>query len=611
MSAPVSPAWATQARNSRNDAVKSAARVVRHARAPRIERFPKKCTLYPFVKKKLDAHDPADRTERFVAVRIQTAEALNTVRTRKIDFTTNTSKRPDTRKRLFATHDPAAGNRTRILLFRTDSDKSRLIIYSELNVANILIIDDDQDFSRSFQRIIERMGHPCSIAHDIKDAFTQIGSMDCDLIFLDVNLPDGNGLAHIKQFQSFPSLPEVVILTGDGDSDGAALAIANGAWDYVGKPISLNNIKLMLQRTVAYRASKELSKQHRAVKRSAIIGESAKMLASLEIMGKAAGSKSNVIITGETGTGKELFARGIHENSATPGKLVVIDCTNLSAQLAESTLFGHTKGSFTSAHDSRDGLFKLADNGTVFLDEIAELNLDLQKSLLRVLQERKFRPIGSEKEISSNFRVIAATNKDLRVMVDQGLFRNDLYYRLNGHHIHIPPLRERKEDITLLAEYYTDKLCRENKSGGKSLTPDFLDALHAYHWPGNVREFVNTIAVAVDNAMDEPCLYSHHLSIDIRITIAKNSFRHMPDKEQPILLEPGQLHNAIPLPFAQGEDLPPLRDAREAVVSQLENTYMRQLLGLCANDVPSACERSGLSRARLYELLKKHSIRLK
>ncbi len=478
-------------------------------------------------------------------------------------------------------------------------------------MANILIIDDDQDFSRAFQRIIERMGHPCQIARNIKDAFALLTSMHCDLIFLDVNLPDGNGLAHIKQFQTFPSLPEVVILTGDGDSDGAALAIANGAWDYVGKPISLNNITLILQRTIAYRASKEQSRGPRKVKRSAIIGESPAIMGCLEVMGKAAGSRANVIITGETGTGKELFARGIHENSDTPGKLVVIDCTNLSTHLAESTLFGHTKGSFTSAHEARDGLFKLANNGTVFLDEIGELSLELQKSLLRVLQEHKFRPIGSEKEVSSNFRVIAATNRDLRQMVEQGLFRSDLYYRLNGHQIEIPPLRARKEDILLLAEYYMEKICREGKIPAKTLTPEFLNALHAYQWPGNVREFVNTMAVSIDNCLDEPSLYSHHLPVDVRISIAKNSFRHDPNKAQPSLLAPAPPHNAIALPFSPGDELPALREVREVVVGQLENAYLRQLLEFCGNDVKAACERSGLSRARLYELLKKHSIRLK
>jgi two-component system NtrC family response regulator len=469
-------------------------------------------------------------------------------------------------------------------------------------VAAILIIDDDRDFSRSFQRIIERMGHACSVAGNIREAFDRLDNASCDLIFLDVNLPDGNGLAHIRQFQSIPSLPEVVILTGDGDSDGAALAIANGAWDYVGKPISVSNIALILQRAVAYRASKNAGSKAQ-VKRSAIIGESPGLMSCLETMGKAAGSKANVIVTGETGTGKELFARGIHENSGTAGKLVVIDCANLSSTLAESILFGHTKGSFTSAHESRDGLFKLADNGTVFLDEIAELGLDMQKTLLRVLQERKFRPIGSEKEISSNFRVIAATNRDLRQMVESGLFRNDLFYRLNGHHLQIPPLRERKADIPLLAEYYMAKTCRENQVARKQLTTEFLDALAAYQWPGNVREFVNTMAVAVDNAADEPSLYSHHLPIDIRIAIARNAFRPRPEREQPAL--------GAAFPFDFDQELPKFRDTREAVVGRLEKSYLQQLAQRCGNDVAAACRLSGLSRARLYELLKKHSVRLK
>ncbi len=477
-------------------------------------------------------------------------------------------------------------------------------------MADILIIDDDQDFSRSFQRIIERMGHPCSVANTIMEAFAVLDGMDCDLIFLDVNLPDGNGLAHIKQFQAFPSLPEVVILTGDGDSDGAALAIANGAWDYLGKPISVSDIALIMQRAVAFRSSRETSGR-RKVKRSAIIGESPKIMSCLETMGKAARSKANVVISGETGTGKELFARGIHENSGTAGKLVVIDCTTLSTHLAESTLFGHVKGSFTSAHESRDGLFKLADNGTVFLDEIAELGLDLQKNLLRVLQERKFRPIGSKEEVASNFRVIAATNRDLRGMVEDGSFRSDLFYRLNAHHIQIPPLRDRKEDIHLLAEYYVEKVCRENQTPRKQLAPEFLGALAAFHWPGNVREFVNAIAVAVDNAMDEPNLFSHHLPIDVRIGIARSSFRTRPEKEQPVVIEPGQVKSSITLPFSPAGELPQFRDAREAVVGQFEMSYMRRLAELCASDVAVACELSGLSRARLYELLKKHAVRLK
>jgi two-component system NtrC family response regulator len=478
-------------------------------------------------------------------------------------------------------------------------------------MANILIIDDDHDFSRSFQRIIEHMGHQCAVAPNISHAFEQCRTSGCDVVFLDVNLPDGNGLAHVRQFQAIKNQPEVVILTGDGNSDGAALAIANGAWDYIGKPISVSNIKLLLQRTLIYRTSKESNPRPRSLKRCAIVGESAAITACLDLMGTAAASKSNVIITGETGTGKELFARGIHENSATSGKLVVIDCTNLPQNLAESILFGHTKGSFTSAHENRDGLFKQGNNGTIFLDEVAELSLELQKSLLRVLQERKFRPIGAEKEISSNFRVIAATNRDLREMVAAGAFRGDLFYRLNGHLLHVPPLRERQQDIALLAAHYVKNICREYDRPAKKLSPDFLDALHAYEWPGNVREFINAMYVAVDNSMDEDTLYSQHLSVDIRIGAAKNSFRRNPDTIQPQILSPAIIPAGHGISLEFDENLPALREIREDVVTRLEHKYLTQLVKLCGNDVSAACTRSGLSRARLYELLKKHSIRLK
>lgn len=478
-------------------------------------------------------------------------------------------------------------------------------------MANVLIIDDDLDFSRSFQRVIERMGHHCAVTPSISKAVEHLHESGCDVIFLDVNLPDGNGLTHVRQFQAMKKQPEVVILTGAGNSDGAALAIANGAWDYIAKPVSVSNIKLLLHRTLTYRASKETSNRPRFLKRRSIIGESPVMMACLDVMATAAASKSNVIITGETGTGKELFARGIHENSTTNGKLVVIDCTNLPQNLAESILFGHTKGSFTSAHETRDGLFKQANNGTVFLDEIAELNPDLQKSLLRVLQERKFRPIGADNELSSNFRVIAATNRDLRTMVDRGEFRGDLFYRLNGHHLQVPPLRERKDDIPLLATHYAEKICREYEQPLKHLSSDFLDALRAHDWPGNVREFISAVYVAVDKAMAEDTLYSQHLATDIRIGAAKNAFRNHPDTPQPLAQEPGHQPTDAIIRLGLDDELPPLRDVREDVVAQLEQRYLRQLVKTCGTDVSAACARSGLSRARLYDLLKKHSIRLK
>jgi len=477
-------------------------------------------------------------------------------------------------------------------------------------MARILVIDDDVDFSQSFKRLIERLGHEVTVSMTLSAAFEDLQEGSFDLIFLDVNLPDGNGIAHIRQFSASPGLPEVIILTGDGDSDGAAIAITNGAWDYVEKPMSPNNIKLTLQRALAYRNAKQDNNRQRQIKRDRIIGNSAKIRTCIDLMSIAANSRLNVVITGETGTGKELFARGIHENSPTAASFIVIDCTNIPKELTESILFGHTKGSFTNAHESRDGLFKLADKGTVFLDEIGELDLDQQRSLLRVLQERKFRPVGSDKEVSSTFRVIAATNRNLKEMIAQGHFRSDLYHRLNGHHIHVPNLAERSEDIRELAEHYAAKVCQEYKVPAKEISTEYLAALYTHTWPGNIRELINCIYVSVDNAYDETGLYRQHLPLDIRINNVKNSFKFNPEKLQPEVYAPGTPPTGS-IPLILGPDLPPIKEIRENVVGHMEQRYLSQLIKICGTDVPMACQRSGLSRARLYELLKKHSMKLK
>ena len=247
-------------------------------------------------------------------------------------------------------------------------------------MANIIIIDDDYDFNISLQRVLQRLGHKCTFFLNLQDGLRDVRENDCDLVFLDVNLPDGNGLGEVKNFRSAPSSPEVVILTGLGDPEGAGQAIKNGAWNYVEKPVPLNTLRLLLKRVLEYRERKGLFFKQVNIKRKGIIGESKQMLACLEEIAKAATSKGNVVITGETGTGKELIARAIHENSERKNaRLVVIDCTNLPKTLRESLLFGHVKGAFTGATESREGLFKLGDKGTIFLDEVGEMSLDLQK----------------------------------------------------------------------------------------------------------------------------------------------------------------------------------------------------------------------------------------
>jgi two-component system NtrC family response regulator len=322
--------------------------------------------------------------------------------------------------------------------------------------------------------------------------------------------------------------------------------------------------------------------------------------ACLDSVAQAADSEANVLITGETGTGKELFARAIHENSPRADKnFVVVDCASLPEQLVESALFGHKKGAFTGAEKSASGLIKQADGGTLFLDEVGELTLTLQKAFLRVLQERRFRPVGSNKEVESNFRLEAATNRRLDQMVKKGQFRNDLLYRLQGVNIELPPLRERPEDIEELVVQYMTKICRSYGSEIKGISPDFFEALCAYKWPGNVRELISTLEGAVSEARHEPTLFVKHLPTYIRIHIARASA----DKRPKDHLIKSSKKSASPL------SIPPrYRDFRESVLAEAEKKYLQNLIAFTHGSVKKACQISGLGRTRLYTLMKKNRI---
>jgi two-component system NtrC family response regulator len=329
---------------------------------------------------------------------------------------------------------------------------------------------------------------------------------------------------------------------------------------------------------------------------SSIIGSSLRMKDCLETVSLAASSDVNILLVGETGTGKELFARTIHNASARRfGPLAVVDCTSLPKTLVESLLFGHAKGSFTSAEEAQEGLIRQAHTGTLFLDEVGELPLSLQKVFLRVLDEHRFRPIGAEQEINSDFRLVAATNRNLDEMVERGQFRADLLFRLRSYLIELPPLREHANDIKELASYHTDRLCTRYQLTPKRFAPDFLKMLSRYPWPGNVRELVNAMEHALFAAKYETLLFAKHLPNHIRTHVMKSSLhRHSisrPDLSQSFLRE-----------------LPNLHDFREDVFCQAETQYLHDLMILSNKDIHAACQLSGLSRSRLYALLKKHDI---
>ena len=331
------------------------------------------------------------------------------------------------------------------------------------------------------------------------------------------------------------------------------------------------------------------------LKRQGIVGNSPSIMACLERVAHAAGYDASVLITGETGTGKEGFAWAIHENSRRADKnFVVVDCATLSDTLVESVLFGYQKGAFTGADRSREGLIKQADGGTLFLDEIGELPLAVQKAFLRVLQERRFRPLGGKEELRSDFRLVAATNRDLDTMVRDGQFRSDLLYRIRSFTIELPPLREHPEDIQALVTYHASRLAERHGDKVLNFSPEFLDALKAYKWPGNVRELVNALERIMAEAGEDTTVFPKDLPSHIRVQMARSAVGGKATASK-----------AVPLPEDTGH-LPKLQDLRDDAIARVEKQYLRDLMAVAGDNIKQACAISGLSRSRLYELIKKY-----
>lgn len=473
-------------------------------------------------------------------------------------------------------------------------------------MAQILIVDDDPDFCYALERIVRRMEHSPLSCSNLRQCRKHLQQQAIDAIFLDVLLPDGNGLELLPEIASLDTQPETIIVTGAGDSAGAELAMSNGAWDYISKVTSVKDITLILKRALRYRDEKLAALHKRqekvALQRDAILGNSGQISACLDKVAQSAGNEVSVIITGETGTGKELFARAIHENSERKKRpFVVVDCASLSETLTESVLFGHRKGAFTGADSNSKGLIAQAHGGTLFLDEIGELPLATQKTFLRVLQERTIRPVGGKDEILCDFRLVAATNRDLEVMVGEGEFRSDLFFRLQSFHIHLPPLRERLDDIDTITTFYINRTCDRLRVERKGVSSSCFDSLNGYGWPGNVRELVNCLEQTVVSAGSEPTLYPKHLPLKIRIqekqaAFSKKTIRDPLELEQFVKAEP-------PI------ELQTLQEFRESVFSQAERVYLESLIKLCNGSIPRAICISGLSQSRLYALIKKHDLR--
>ena len=381
-------------------------------------------------------------------------------------------------------------------------------------MAKILIVDDEMAIRRLLTEMVTLLGHEIDEAESGQEALSKVTSEGADIVLMDFHMPGMDGIEALKRLHdSNPGLP-VIFVTGEDGADTAIEAMRYGAHDFLKKPVSSDSVREVIKsavETLRHQVRVEFEAADPMEPREQIIGRTAQMLEIYKLIGQASASNATVLVTGESGTGKELVARAIHQHSDRSLRpFVAVNCAALPDSLLESTLFGHEKGSFTGAHQRHIGKFEQADGGTIFLDEVSEMSVSVQAKLLRVLQDKTFERVGAEETLSCDVRVLAATNRRLDEEVDQGGFRQDLYYRLNVVQIRMPPLRERREDIPLLAEYLLAQVAQEQGRGEiPVLSPDALQFLLRCHWPGNVRELRNVLARALVSAPSGVILLEH------------------------------------------------------------------------------------------------------
>ena len=360
----------------------------------------------------------------------------------------------------------------------------------------ILIIDDERSFRATLKEILEFEKYLVETAQDGIEGYKMAEEKNFDLIFCDIKMPKIDGIETLKKIVENNILTPVVMISGHGDIETAVHTLKIGAFDYIEKPLDLNRVLTCVKNALN---NNHLRKENSILKRkikssSEIIGQSAEIKSILELITKVANSNARVLITGPNGTGKELVANQIHEKSSRNKNLFVeINCAAIPSELIESELFGHEKGSFTSAHKQKIGKFEQASNGTLFLDEIGDMSLSAQSKVLRALQENKITRVGGNKSISVNPRIIAATNKNLKKEIENGNFREDLFHRLNVIPINVPSLKDRIEDIPMLCDYFIEKICKEHGIKQKEISNKAIDELKKMKWTGNIRELRNVL----------------------------------------------------------------------------------------------------------------------
>ena len=455
------------------------------------------------------------------------------------------------------------------------------------NRNTILVVDDDNAHRTMLYTLLSGWGYEVTEADDGATAIEKVTEQSYDLVLMDVRMVKVSGLEALEQIKSFnPAIP-VIIMTAYSSVDTAVGALKQGAHDYLTKPLDFDKLKITIARAMEHTRLKEenrLLRQSlgRHFDRRNIIGQSPAMVNLLETVAQVAPSEATVLITGESGTGKELIAGAIHFNSSRKdGPFVKINCAAITETLLESELFGHEKGAFTGADRRKEGRFYQAHKGSLFLDEVSEMSLTMQVKLLRVLQEREFTRVGGEKTIPVDVRVIAATNKDLPELIGKGEFREDLFYRLNVVDLEIPYLRQRREDIPLLAQHFLQFFAARNHKEIKGFTPQAMDHLIRYDWPGNVRQLMNAVERAV--------------------VLSRSDY--LSDKDFPIIAG-SQLINpeaATDIPSINGDGTTPLEE--------VEKVTILKTMEACGGNKSEAARRLGITRKTLHKKLKAYNDR--
>ncbi len=451
-------------------------------------------------------------------------------------------------------------------------------------INSVLVVDDDRAHRTMLHTLLSGWGYEVNEADDGQAAIEQVHARAFDLILMDIRMIKVSGLEALTEIRAFnPAIP-VIIMTAYSSVETAVEALKKGAYDYLTKPLDFDELRMVMERAMDH---SHLKKENRILKEALgnqfdtrnIIGGSEAMVRLLETVAQVAPSEATVLITGESGAGKELIAGAVHFNSPRKnGPFVKMNCAAITESLLESELFGHEKGAFTGAHRRKEGKFGQADGGSLFLDEVSEMSLSMQVKLLRVLQEREFARVGGEDIIKVDVRVIAATNKDLMQEIESGRFREDLYYRLNVVTLNVPPLRERNEDIPLLAGHFLTTFAEKNHKRIRGFSPQAMDQLLRYAWPGNVRELMNTVERAVVLSRDE----------------------YIDEEDLPFHIKDG-LADAI-------ADSPLSAPEAGHALEEVEKGTILKTLEFTGGNKSEAARRLGITRKTLHKKLKKYGV---